>query len=704
MTSGVLLWGVMAVFLLAACRDEPTILPTLSPTVEILEETAVSQITPTNTPTSTPTAISTPTIIPHTPTSTSIPLPTLAPTPEQDLGEVQLEMGNQIGGVARAMAIENNLIYLAVGLRLLVLDVTDPANPTQMGQSSLLDSVVADMVIENSVAYVLTESNELYGFDLANPTSPEAIYSMPVSPHITSMVIKNGFLYFTEGQKDDGRSNFLRIFAITNLDQPQEIVAVPIPGYAASVALFEKYAYVFYPEHWFIVDLSNPANPVPVEDLELGAFTGDYGSVQNNIMYVSGGPNIDEQGVVKGDGTTLIAYDVAKPLQPQRVSLLPGAAWWNWLRVAQSGNFLYRLHTDGELFTHAIFGALDISDLQQPIYYKSYLWGGEIAQEILFDNGLPYVLTNSGLYILDVNNPSEITVIGQWRTFGNISDVVASDDFVVVDSFGYSVDVLDPANPVQPQFLYQIADVGKSTKMTLKGGYLHLPTSEGVLNVINLTNQTSSPIDLAEKGPFASPNIVINEGYAYYLYNGLIVINISDLANPYEAFVFTGRTIDQWASVAISGTYAYLPNFEGLTVLDVSDPAESVEEVSFLPLPPEGANDVFIIGNYLYAFSGCTQDFCSENVWAIDISNPAAPQVTTIFNQDIGPHPLQVDNWLVYTTRGGIGVLDVSNPVYPRQVGFLPVSGEINQLAFVDGYVYAANGNRGLLILEFGGE
>jgi hypothetical protein len=53
-----------------------------------------------------------------------------------------VELVGQIGGATLAVAVQGDYAYLGMGPRLVVLDISDPANPTMMGQSPVFPDIV----------------------------------------------------------------------------------------------------------------------------------------------------------------------------------------------------------------------------------------------------------------------------------------------------------------------------------------------------------------------------------------------------------------------------------------------------------------------------------------------------------------------------------------------------------------------------------
>src|SRR5665648_121135 len=64
------------------------------------------------------------------------------------------EITGQIGGPSQGVAIQDNYAYIGVGTRLVVLDISNPANPIKVGNTAALDDLVMDVAVGGTHAYV----------------------------------------------------------------------------------------------------------------------------------------------------------------------------------------------------------------------------------------------------------------------------------------------------------------------------------------------------------------------------------------------------------------------------------------------------------------------------------------------------------------------------------------------------------------------
>ncbi|MBI2918847.1 MAG: hypothetical protein HYY01_12765 [Chloroflexi bacterium] len=56
-------------------------------------------------------------------------------------------MVGQIGGPTQAVAVQGDYAYVGVGLRLIVLDISNPANPREMGATEPFGWYVEDVSV-----------------------------------------------------------------------------------------------------------------------------------------------------------------------------------------------------------------------------------------------------------------------------------------------------------------------------------------------------------------------------------------------------------------------------------------------------------------------------------------------------------------------------------------------------------------------------
>jgi hypothetical protein len=171
-------------------------------------------------------------------------------------GGVILELVAQIYGATCAIGVQGYYAYIGVGNQLVVLDVSNPLNPTLIGQTDILPDSVGDVAITGNYAFVANEHGGLRVIDVSNPANPIEVgfYDTPGYAH--DVVLAGNYAYVADTWGG------LRVIDISNPINPTEVGIYDTPR-ALGVAVVGNYAYIAdYEEGLRIVDVSTPANPI----------------------------------------------------------------------------------------------------------------------------------------------------------------------------------------------------------------------------------------------------------------------------------------------------------------------------------------------------------------------------------------------------------------------------------------------------------
>ena len=222
------------------------------------------------------------------------------------------------------------------------------------------------------------------------------------------------------------------------------------------------------------------------------------------------------------------------------------------------------------------------------------------------------------------------------------------------------------------------------------------------LNILDVTNPAAPALVGKTSGLDMPGGLVVVGAYAYvvdihdtgsgYLYR-LLIFDVSNVTHPFITGVSTFTTTP--ADVAVAGNYAYVANVDaGLRVINVLNPSAPVEVGVYTSSKADG---VTVAGSYAYV---------AEAGWGlriIDISNPMAPFQVSLFDS-VGYTENSAVEWgYTYVAEGEVGVemVNVLNPAAPVMTDLYNTPGMTHDVATAgDGYVYAADGNNGLVILR----
>jgi hypothetical protein len=389
-------------------------------------------------------------------------------------------------------------------------------------------------------------------------------------------------------------------------------------------------------------------------------------------------------------------FDLSEPLSPHHVGRCEINRCLNCSAgLAVSGQFAYV----------ADYFGLSVIDLSQPADPK--LVGGYDGydQEEGFDvtcvavsGHFAYVMawnyagTVHGLQVFDVSNPANPRPIG-WcdsRTTGR--DLVVSDHYAYAVEAGEGgggwqndggLEVFDISDPAAPKAVGWF-DAGPLTGgVAWSGNYAYLTGPDGLLVV-----DVSDPARPRGVGRIDTTRVLgglaLSGRYAYVAANGLgnvsrllQVIDVSDPARPKsvsETDTFgSPNPVDlapRALCVAVSGQYAYVTCMgAGLQVIDISDPASpqllGVNDTMGTTV------DVALSGNYAYLAEGYA------GLRVIDISNAAAPRKVSEYYTKVPARTVAVSGTSAYVSdseysagAGTVEVLDISNPIDPKHVGW----------------------------------
>ncbi len=126
-------------------------------------------------------------------------------------------------------------------------------------------------------------------------------------------------------------------------------------------------------------------------------------------------------------------------------------------------------------------------------------------------------------------------------------------------------------------------------------------------------------------------------------------------------------------SLVKDGNYVYITGgtYDGITIVDVSDPTTPVQVGSVSSADLNAAYGIVKVGDYCYVSADISSN---GRLTAVDVTNPAAPSVgsgVSNFRIDNPRNIFRVGN-LVYVTgmigTGGMGIFDISTPGSPTYV------------------------------------
>ena len=135
-----------------------------------------------------------------------------------------VDLVGQIGGATYAVAVAGHYAYVGVGPRLVILDITDPSQPIQVGRTAPFVDLVEGVVVAADTAYVAAGTAGLRVIDVANPAAPAEVGFYDTPGDAQGVAVAGSFAYVA-----DGSSGF-RVVNVANPTAPIEVGFYDIPG------------------------------------------------------------------------------------------------------------------------------------------------------------------------------------------------------------------------------------------------------------------------------------------------------------------------------------------------------------------------------------------------------------------------------------------------------------------------------------------
>jgi hypothetical protein len=232
------------------------------------------------------------------------------------------------------VVVAGNTAYTASwGFGLINVDLSNPARPVELGRVEFPFAAVLD--VNGDYAYVgkWTNGGLLAVADVSDPAAPSLVWQTELAAQPYRLKVNEQQLYVAEGQDTPG-SGGLRVF-----------------------------------------DLSNPASPVPLGNLDDGCGTAFDVSIDSAVSLAY---------LACSDGLQVI--DIADPAAPVVVGRYDAGSSSQFTKVAQRGDRAWFANTDG-------LHELDVSNPTAPVVRKITPLGHQGAERLA-------VLPDGSLYVL----------------------------------------------------------------------------------------------------------------------------------------------------------------------------------------------------------------------------------------------------------------------------------------------------------------
>lgn len=240
----------------------------------------------------------------------------------------------------------------------------------------------------------------------------------------------------------------------------------------------------------------------------------------------------------------------------------------------------------------------------------------------------------------------------------------------------------------------------------VQGDYAFVPHDRQVL-VIDIARPAEPKTVTAWNAPGRVQKVVLADHYAFVVHSpsveswnsatgppdgGVQIVDITDPTQPEPRGVY--RTPDLAEDVALIGDTAYVADWSGLRIVDISE-IDNPREISSID---QGMGFIKAIGDRLFgSWGGCSiRGWCSGGFWMADAAVPTQPsEIGTVKADDLPGYDVAISGDSAYVGGMGVWLVDLADPSQPSFAGHfsLPEGAYRAEVETTDGYLYLASGD-----------
>lgn len=565
------------------------------------------------------------------------------------------------------IALNGDYLYCGLDDGLQILDISDSKN-IHIAAQCLINRTNSnspsdcEFALFGDYLFMAWGKAGLTIFDISMPTRPVAIYEYPDT--VNEIAIYNNYAYFAKQQAG------VRICDISDPSHLRSLNFIPINDYISDISIHEDYAYLTIESshaevgHWFqrsgelkIIDVHDPANPQTLSSFHESDSPGKI--------------------IINGDYAFLSLMDagfqivnISDPAIPKLISEQKFTTGGVYSSLAISGYYLYVSPTFGK---NRIY---DISSPQNPVLINNdttdYSWRDMLIKDnlaIIRSEDLPrrfYKDDMPAVQILDIGNPKNISVIGEFGRESFIKTIRVDGSFIYVLDNDRGLQILDMSKPLGQELISEL-NLGEDLEtMAIHNGFAYIGDLNDTMYVVDVKNPHSpkeilnydmghpisaldsfshyllvdsyegqyiygadNPPNLALKSYFSESSnghkILPDNKYIYLTREGFQIYDIKNIEKP---ILLGSHATKIPLSIDVAGDYAYIvEDKDGLEIFDISNPGNinTISSLKSPDIPKEKYHgqfwQIYIKDDYAYLLR--TGD--EYVIYVANISNPKSP-------------------------------------------------------------------------------
>lgn len=504
-----------------------------------------------------------------------LPTAALSASTQQREEAYTLQLISQLGGRPAGIAGKGNHLYVGVGRRLFVLDISDREAPHVVGQSDLLPASIKTLRLSEN-GYVVAD-------------------------------LIDGYAASTDERWQTG----LWIIDVTDAAQPRVVGHMEEPSELIDLALEGDRGYGVAYDGLKVIDFADPQQPRVVGTYQSEGDQYTSIAVAGQYLYLGrrgrGGRTPGLRVIEVSNAGALLAVAVLPTAQEVLAVAMQGEVTFLYAHTVVTGSrrYLYVVDISDPRQPREV-GQVDVPKGSLPIGWSTR------SPRIAVDRGYAYILDPvEGLAVIDVTDPALPRPVHPLDGVNAGTDIAFWDQTAFIstgESEVKAIDVEDPSVPT-PVAAYRLPNAGDVDGIAVDGDRAFLMVSEDEpehyeLRVVDVANRVEprllGTLALASsfKGVYDSPSIVAARGFVYLLAKtDVVVVDVSDPSTPRLAATFhTPGEVYQLRDMERYGLIA--DGSAGLLVVELSNPLQ-ITEVAALPLP-HVAREIVVSGGYAF--------------------------------------------------------------------------------------------------------
>jgi hypothetical protein len=533
--------------------------------------------------------------------------------------------------------VQGNYLYIADTTNgILIVNIQDLSQP-QLVSTYLNRSAYKTVVVNGNFMYTVARGSDLHVVDISDPTQPVFIAEVYCGSS-ERIAIQDEIVYASQS------FGGVRILDVHDSQSPVYLGHTTGPHDVNNIKVLGDYVYLANGINGVTAyDVSDPTNPFIVGNLG-NAGNENIGELGNVFHVDAVGSTVYASGYTYGF-EILDFSDVSNP------SLIVN----HTMRSGAIGAFI----KNGLAFVCDLDSTLSIFDITEPSrspLLGQYRAGWTHGKVSVYEPTAYMANGRGGVKILDISDLSSPTEIGSFDTPGQAEQIVLDDNFAYVADGSSFLEIYNLSNLDSIESVSSFQLDGNCVRIQHLNNYVYIAAGFGGIHIVDVSDPYNPYWPSSFETDGAATDLHVIDGIAY-LSAGNRGMEIIDVSYPQIPYRLSSIPIDGYCnSISVLDGYAFvLTRNNGLYIVDVQDTLSPVVVSHFFPV-----NRVSYDLEIREARAYIAQDF--EGMAVLDISDPIYPYEIGRYNSPESARYVTVQNSVAYLSdyRGGVQILDIT--------------------------------------------